>query len=112
MAKSVQIFLIDDLDGSPAERTTTFALNGVEYEIDLSADHAAELRSLLDPYIAAGRRSRNRGSKRAPRTGDDTMRPSATTVRAWARSAGVDVPRRGRIPADILRQFEASQRAS
>ena len=32
--------VIDDLDGSAAEGTVRFGLDGTEYEIDLNADHA------------------------------------------------------------------------
>ncbi|PXY25154.1 hypothetical protein BAY59_24315 [Prauserella coralliicola] len=33
-------------------------------------------------------------------------------VRAWAKENGVDVPARGKIPAAVLEQYEAAQRAS
>jgi Lsr2 len=36
----VQTLFIDDLDGSAAEGTVRFALDGTEYEIDLNAGHA------------------------------------------------------------------------
>jgi len=36
--------LTDDLDGSPADETVSFAFEGPSYEIDLSDPHAAELR--------------------------------------------------------------------
>jgi len=36
----MQVLLIDDLDGSEADGTVRFALDGTEYEIDLSAGHA------------------------------------------------------------------------
>ena len=40
MAQRVQTLLIDDLDGGEAEGTVRFGLDGAEYEIDLSAEHA------------------------------------------------------------------------
>lgn len=46
---------VDDLDGSAAAETVWFALDGVGYEVDLSAVNAAALRTLLDPYLTAGR---------------------------------------------------------
>jgi len=39
--------LEDDLDGSEADETVTFALDGVSYEIDLNAKNAAALRDSL-----------------------------------------------------------------
>lgn len=51
---------IDDLDGrqirSATGGTVLFSLDGVAYEIDLSAKHRRELEKALDPYIAAGRK--------------------------------------------------------
>lgn len=58
---------IDDLDGrqirSGTGGTVSFSLDGVTYEIDLSAKHRRELERTLDPYIAAGRKL-PRGSRR------------------------------------------------
>jgi hypothetical protein len=44
MAQKLQTFFIDDLDGSEAEGTVLFGLDGTQYEIDLSTGHAKELR--------------------------------------------------------------------
>jgi hypothetical protein len=57
MAQRVQTLLIDDLDGGEAEGTVRFGLDGAEYEIDLSADHAGALRRALAPYVSAARRA-------------------------------------------------------
>ena len=68
MAQRVEIILIDDLDGvSLAEETVRFALDGTAYEIDLSANHAAELRAHLNAYVGAARRSGGRRSSPADR---------------------------------------------
>ena len=47
MAQKVQVLLVDDLDGSEASSTISFGLDGTDYEIDLNASHAAELRAAL-----------------------------------------------------------------
>ena len=44
MAQKIQTLFIDDLDGSEAEGTVRFGLDGAEYEIDLNAEHAQALR--------------------------------------------------------------------
>jgi hypothetical protein len=49
--------LVDDVDGSVAAETVHFGIDGVSYEVDLSAANAAELRGLLRRYVAAGRRA-------------------------------------------------------
>ncbi|MGW3469812.1 Lsr2 dimerization domain-containing protein [Saccharopolyspora sp. NPDC000995] len=55
MAERIQVELVDDVDGSPANHTVTFALDGVTYEIDLNDEHAQHLRVVLDRYIKAAR---------------------------------------------------------
>ena len=57
MAQKIQTLFVDDLDGSEAEGTVRFGLDGANYEIDLSTVHAEELRNVLAPYARAGRRS-------------------------------------------------------
>jgi hypothetical protein len=52
--------LFDDLDGGRADETVRFALDGVEYEIDLSAAHAAKLRDMLAVYIGHAHRPASR----------------------------------------------------
>lgn len=47
MAQKIKALLIDDLDGSEAECTVRFGLDGTNYEIDLNAEHAQALRDTL-----------------------------------------------------------------
>jgi hypothetical protein len=49
MAQKIQTLFIDDLDGSAAEGTVRFGLDGTEYEIDLNAAHARQLRGCAGP---------------------------------------------------------------
>ena len=44
MAQRVQVILEDDYDGGTADETVAFAIDGAEYEIDLSSKNAASLR--------------------------------------------------------------------
>ena len=64
MAQKVQTLFIDDLDGSEADGTVRFGLDGTEYEIDLNAEHAQQLRDALARYVGAARRVS--GSARQP----------------------------------------------
>ena len=57
MAQRVNIVLEDDIDGSAADETVTFALDGVTYEIDLTTANATALRDALAPYVGHGRRA-------------------------------------------------------
>ena len=56
VAQKIQTVFIDDLDGSQAEGTVRFGLDGAEYEIDLNAEHAEALRDALARYVQAARR--------------------------------------------------------
>ena len=109
MAQKVQIFLIDDLDGSDAEGTILFGLDGTQYEIDLSTDHAKELRATLTRYIDAGRKvtgtARREGQhgRKAPASSINN-----TEVRTWAKAQGLEVKERGRVSADILARYRAA----
>ena len=105
MAQKTQIILVDDIDGSEATQTVTFALDGVNYEIDLNDDHAAALRETVEEWKArrvSGRRIRRRAGA-APRTASDTQK-----VREWARANGYEVSDRGRIPASIREAYDAA----
>ena len=66
MAQKIQTLLVDDIDGSEAEGTVRFGLDGAEYEIDLSAEHALALRDALAQYAGAARRSRANGAAAGP----------------------------------------------
>src|SRR5690349_20900836 len=92
MAQRVNIVLEDDLDGSEADETVTFALDGVSYEIDLSAKNAAALRDALAQYVgharrAAGRRAAGRPASSSRGTGKRDL----GDVREWARANGHQV---------------------
>jgi Lsr2 len=105
MAQRTQILYVDDMDGSPAEGTVRFGLNGADYEIDLSKKHAEQFAKAIDPYIAAARKlSSSLRAARGPRPG----RHDQSDVRAWARGQGLKVSDRGRIPADVLTRYQSA----
>ena len=112
MAQEVLVTLTDDLDGSDADETIMFALDGATYEIDLNAKNAGALRKALDKYVAAARRANP--STRARRSRTTNRRPARRAdidpkaVRAWAHEHGIDVSSRGRIPAHIIDQYRSA----
>ncbi|MFC9591533.1 Lsr2 family protein [Streptomyces sp. NPDC056944] len=110
MAQKTVVILTDDLEGGEADETVAFALDGKSYEIDLSTGNADELRKLLEPYLAAGRKTgrvtsagrvRPIASKAAVGSSSDTA-----AIRAWAKENGFEVNERGRVPADIKAAYE------
>ena len=80
MASRVQVVLEDDIDGGEAERTVSFAFDGVEYEIDLSAANAAALAEALAPYIDAGRRVSGRKGRRSGAAGGSRSSAAAAAA--------------------------------
>lgn len=111
MAKHTQVILVDDIDGETADETVIFGLDGVDYEIDLSAGNAALLRDALAAYVDKARRvTRKRGSKStAGRRPAGASAPGSTAaIRAWAVENNVAVSKRGRISADVIALYEAA----
>ncbi|KID29498.1 histone-like nucleoid-structuring protein Lsr2 [Prauserella rugosa] len=108
MAQKVLVSLVDDLDGSEAEETVEFGLDGVTYEIDLSAENAEELRDALAQYVeharrAGGRKRTTRASAAKPAGRTAAVdREQNQAIRAWARKNGFDVSDRGRIPSEVV----------
>ncbi|QYN20133.1 Lsr2 family protein [Amycolatopsis sp. DSM 110486] len=121
MAKKVTIEISDDTDGSPADQTVPFGLDGVTYEIDLSASNAEALRSALQPYVAVARRTGGRRVKLAVgQSSEDTSKEPqpadahSTTqhIRSWAQNNGYAVATHGRIARPVVDAYQASRATS
>jgi hypothetical protein len=113
VVQKTQVILVDDIDGSEADETVTFALDGVTYEIDLNSAHASELRDAFGTWVgharkqqgrAGGGRSTGGGGARRGRTDKAQL----AKVREWARENGYTVSDRGRIPGNVLEAFQAA----
>jgi hypothetical protein len=106
MARQTITKLIDDVDGSAADTTITFALDGTNFEIDLSDSNAAKLRESLAPWIAGARRVRGGGSApRGPRAARRGAARDAQAIREWARENNIEVSDRGRIKAEVVEMY-------
>jgi hypothetical protein len=106
VAKHIITSLIDDIDGSQADETVTFALDGISFEIDLNEKNAAALREFLLPYQQAGRKlARTPGythTKAVFRT------PENNRIREWAKRHNIELADRGRIPQRVVDEYHAS----
>jgi Lsr2 len=110
IASKTLVILEDNVDGSDATETVSFALDGMSYEIDLSTENAAKLRAALAPYVKAveakpaGDREASTPATRNPRR--RTTKPvDSAAIRAWAASNGIAVGARGRVPTNIIHQY-------
>jgi hypothetical protein len=122
VAREIIERLVDDLDGGTAAETVVFGLDGTSYEIDLSKKNAAALRTSLDRFISAARRSGATAATKPRQASTPKARPSTASakskskskraydvagLRAWAATNGIDVPARGRIPQATIELYKA-----
>lgn len=107
---AIQTFtkLTDDIDGSDATTSVSFALDGVKYEIDLSEANAAEMGKALAKYVSAARRTSGQTGRGRGRRTHTPVAADPKAIRAWAASNGIEVNSRGRISSDVVKQFEAA----
>ena len=121
MARQIVVEHVDDIDGTPIAEgkgeTIAFSVNGIDYEIDLSAKNAKEFHKRLDHYIdhatkVGGRKNRSAGTLT---TGDEGNRRPVRrdrehvgAVREWAQEQGYDIGVRGRIPTEIAEAYNAA----
>jgi hypothetical protein len=105
MVRREVVIVEDDLDGSPADETVRFGLDGAEYEIDLSGKNARKFRKRLGPFVEKAHRVAA-AQRRPSRTAASRQR--SRDIRAWAKQQGIELSDRGRMPASIVDQYEAS----
>ena len=116
MAQKVQVLLLDDIDGSPADETVTFGLDGTEYEIDLTKERAAALRKGVAKFVDAARKATTRstgpGRARPARAAAGPARVSSIAVREWVKAnpqvlmPGETLKDRGRVPGHLVMRFQ------
>jgi hypothetical protein len=89
MAQRQVTVVIDDVTGDELEggETVNFALDGVEYQIDLSEEHVDELRKAVAPYVLKGRRTGGRNARGGgPSTGRPRRSPDSASPGSGVRS--------------------------
>lgn len=107
MAQKVEVSLIDDLDGGKAEETIAFGLDGTQYEIDLSAKNAKQLRESLSRYVDVARKDKSpRATGRSAGRKVAQGGPNTSDVREWAKLQGYEVSERGRVSKDLIVKFQ------
>ena len=112
MAQRVQIALLCDLDDGnvEADETLQFGLGGASYEVDVCGKHAQQVRDGLQPFVVHGRKTSSASSSSSRwRSGRAAAgRDQTAGVRAWAKDKGIHVNDRGRIPASVVKEYEAA----
>jgi hypothetical protein len=112
VAKRTIHVLVDDLEGGDADETVKFAIDGIQYEIDLSKKNANKMRDALAPYVSAGTKVARGGVLAGGRSasrirGGGADRDQNRAIREWAQSKGIKVSDRGRIKQEIVDRYNA-----
>ena len=113
MAQKVQTILVSDLSGEELGadgQTVKFGFLGVDYEIDLSRAEADEFAAVMEKYVGAARKV---GGRRQPGAASATRRDPAQTraIKAWLDGQSINYPKRGRLPQELVDQWEAAHKA-
>jgi nucleoid-associated protein Lsr2 len=106
MAKTMNVVVTDDIDGSDGAVPVAFGYQNVFYEIDLNPQNKARFAETLAPFISVARRVSRGGAPRRPRTAADRLDRAA--IRAWAHEQGLTISDRGRLSAEIVSKYRAA----
>jgi hypothetical protein len=106
----VDVRLEDDLTGGPADETVQFGIDGRSYEIDLNARHAADFRQQLARFLENASLVRPAHRRLPVRTLANRAR--SRQIRAWAEEQGFEVSERGRLPSEVIQQYDSEHGAS
>jgi hypothetical protein len=106
MARTTVTQITDDLDGSKDAQEVSFAFDGTQYTIDLSKKNRAAFEKALQPYIEAGAKTSKRTSSSSRRS--SSSRKDYSAIRTWAKSQGLEVSDRGRLPRSVVELYEAA----
>ena len=95
--------LFDDLDGSRADVSVAFVVNGDSYSLNLSQANANRFYAAIRPFIEAA----TKRPPAPPSTSQDKMAQAQyrAEIRRWANANGYQVTGRGRIPQEVLEAF-------
>ena len=109
MAQKVSVTFACDYDDKEIpdgqHRARRFSLDGRDYEIDLCVKHSEKLDEVVRRYAEHARRASARPGRTKRRT--TAHRQHSAAIRDWAKRTGISVSDRGRIPADVVKRYEA-----
>lgn len=102
--------VVDDLDGTEGGEAFHFAVGDKSYVIDLSTKNIDAFNKAVAKYVEAAREVSGASGKRGSRKRNEvTIGPERSrAIREWATSVGREVSPKGRIPAPLIREYEAA----
>jgi hypothetical protein len=110
MAQRAVTIYTDDLTGEEGDDIAahTFSVDGISYEIDLSPDSYQKLLDALGLFVGAGRKTSRGTRRRAGKQDQAAVGPDPVKVREWARSQGIEVNTRGRVPRVVIEKYQSA----
>lgn len=108
--RETKIILIDDIDGAEAVDTVYFAIGRQVYEIDLSADNMKKFDADFEKWTKHARRVKDVPSRSTSGTRVGS-KSDAARIRSWAKSQGIELSDRGRVPQEVRERFYAENNA-
>jgi hypothetical protein len=112
MAQKVLTIRVSDLSGEELGdegQTINFSIGSDAYSIDLSDEEAGSFFDALKPYMDVASKTGGRGVRRSSSSRSTTSDgPAAKDVKAWADKQGLDYPKRGRLPRELVDQYLAA----
>ena len=110
MAQKVSVSYACDFDQKEIQqgqhRLRRFSIDGRDYEIDLCLKHSEKFDEAVSRYASHARKPSARVARTKRRTA--AHRKHSAQVRTWAKEHGLPVSERGRIPAEVVSQYEAT----
>ncbi len=123
MAKVEKVEFVDDFDGKSVEpddrHEVSLTFMGESYRLDLRTKNLEKLEASLTPWINSGTRTggRRRGvkprgavKKTALSTSSGATGSQTKAIREWAQANGYEVSTKGRIPQDVVAEFDKAHR--
>jgi len=113
MAQRTEVLMTCDVHEGDADavETVTFTVEGTSYEFELCDSHLAEFREATEIWAShsrpVGRRPSPPRAVRARRERTENG-PSTAELREWARTQGISVGQRGRLPDGLRASFDAA----
>lgn len=95
---------LKDIEDNSAQ-TRHFSLDGQQFELDLCDRHNDLFERTLGKWTDKARRPVRTA---APRRRTTAHRSRSAAIRTWARENRMPVSERGRIPASVVREYEAA----
>lgn len=95
----------DDMTGDPDATSVTIVVNGRGVEIDLAKKSAERLTKVLEPFWSVGTEADYDVERRTRSRNGASRGYDLAGLRRWAADNGIELPKRGRIPGDIVQRY-------